>query len=246
MTQFQTTVNFERGFGVPGEILLAGPTRARPGILNSAQAAYNIIGATYFTITTGATGANPNAPVIVAAGGTGPIAGILAAPKTYASFGTTAGGPLAATLTLPNNWNAEFLFMGEIVVTLPAAAGAGDLVTYNTTTGVIASIPALTTFTGVIAVTTGVLTVSAISAGGNLGIGSVITGTGVPGGTVITGLGSGTGGNGTYNTNIVTAVSSTTMSAGNTPVSGSALVPNAVVDRYTVSGAGLGVIRLTN
>ena len=139
-------------------------------------------------------------------------------------------------MTLPNDWNAELITMGELIVTLPAACSPGDLVTYNTTTGALATITPLATFTGVIAVTTGVLTVSAIAAGGTIAVGQTLSGTGVPGGTVITGLGSGTGGNGTYNTNIVTAVSSTTMTVPNSAPSGAALVPNCVVGTLRPDG----------
>ena len=163
MTDFQQVVNFERGFGVPGEILLAGPTRSLPGLLNSASAAYNIVGATAFTITAGASDIDPNIPVTVAAGGTGPFAGILVAPKTYASFGTQSGGPLAPTMTLPNAWNAEFLFMGEIVVTLPAACAVGDNVTYNLTTGALGTQTPTSTFTGVVATASGVAPAGATS-----------------------------------------------------------------------------------
>lgn len=158
---FQSSVFATQGRGVPGDIAFDGPTRAQSYILNSASAAYNIVGATAFTATSEA---------IAAAGGTNPFAGILIAPKTYASYGTTAG-TLAPTLTLPNNGAAELLTMGIIFVTLPGAAAIGDPIKYNTTTG-------------------------AISAG--------------------------------------------------TPGAGEAAVPNARVTHYTVTGAGLAVITLTN
>jgi hypothetical protein len=69
------------------------------------------------------------------------------------------------------------------------------------------------TFTGAIAASTGVLTVSGFSAtnGGALGVRTYLTGTGVPDGTFITSKISGTGGNGTYSTNITTSVASTAM-----------------------------------
>ncbi|HWE98824.1 MAG TPA: DUF3383 family protein [Caulobacteraceae bacterium] len=68
--------------------------------------------------------------------------------------------------------------------------------------------------TAAIAVTTGIMTVSAVSSG-TLAAGQVLTGTGVPGGTTITSQLSGTtGGVGTYQTSIVTAVASTTVTAG--------------------------------
>lgn len=85
-------------------------------------------------------------------------------------------------------------------------------------------------FTGVIAVTTGILTVSAITAG-RVYIGMELKGTGVPAGTFVTGLGSGTGGNGTYQTNIATAVSSTTMTS-----DAFSFVPSASVSRFASPG----------
>lgn len=65
-------------------------------------------------------------------------------------------------------------------------------------------------FTGSIAVTTGVLTVTAV-ASGVLYVGMAITGTAVVGGTYITGLGTGTGDVGTYTTNQTAVAASTAM-----------------------------------
>lgn len=65
-------------------------------------------------------------------------------------------------------------------------------------------------FTGVIAVTTGVLTASSVT--GTIAAGQPISGSGVPAGTIVTGQLTGTpGGAGTYSTNITTAVPSTAM-----------------------------------
>lgn len=73
-------------------------------------------------------------------------------------------------------------------------------------------------FTGVIAVTTGILTASAVT--GTIAIGQTVTGGTTPAGTVITSQITGTpGGSGTYQTNITTAVASTAMTSGNTLVS---------------------------
>ena len=127
------------GFGVVGELFLDGPTRAQPGLLNSSDAANNVIGRA-FTISDGTDGSLPEVPSKMRAGGTGVFAGILAAPKSYASYGTANGGPLAPTLTLANNVTAEFVTMGTMVVTLAAPANIGDWVIYNTTTGVLATI----------------------------------------------------------------------------------------------------------
>lgn len=158
---FQSTVSLNQGFGVVGELVFDGPVRAAPFILDSTDAANNVVGRVFTVKSEG----------VAQAGGSGVFAGILVNPKHYASYGTSAGGTLAPTLTLPNAATAEMLRMGFIIVALPGAAAIGDALKYNTTTGVI--------------------------------------GTGAPG-------------------------------------AGEAAVPNAVVDRFTVSGAGLAVVRLTN
>ena len=241
----QTAVNYVRAFGVPGEILFIGPTRAQAAILTSVSAAYNIIGATACTLVSGALDQLPNEPITAKAGGTGKFAGILANPKAYASFGTAAGGPLAPTLTLPNNLNVELLYMGEIVVTLPAAASVDDLVLFDNTTGALSTQAPSSSFTGV--VSTNTLTVTSFVAGGApLAVGTEIFGAGVTPGTRISALGSGTGGNGTYTVTGAATVNSTTMTANSVAPTGKTFVPNAVVDRYSPTGAGLAVIRLTN
>lgn len=128
---FQSTVSQLQGFGVPGELFNDGPHRAESFILESASAAYNIVGATAFTVASQG---------IAAAGGNGVFAGILANPKTAVLQGTSAGGSLAPTLTLPNEAQAEIVSMGSLIVTLPAAAAIGDKVIYDTTTGAISTI----------------------------------------------------------------------------------------------------------
>jgi hypothetical protein len=241
----QSTVNNQRALGVPGEILFIGPTRAQAAILDSASAAYNIIGATAFTQKGPASDLVPNEPITAEAGGTGIFAGILANPKTYASFGTANGGPLAPTMTLPNAWNAELLFMGEMIITVPAACNAGDLVLFDNTTGALATQAPSSAFTGVVATNT--LTVTSFTAGGApLKVGTEIFGTGVTPGTRISALGSGTGGNGTYTVTGAATVSSTAMTGDSLAPTGKTLVPNAVVERYSPTGAGLAVIKLTN
>ena len=229
---FQSTVAFDQVYGVPGELVYSGPVRAQPYILDSADAAYNVVGRA-FTVT---------AEQKAAAGGSGVFAGILVNPKHYATSGTTSGA-LEPTLTLPDNTIGECLTMGTIVVSLPAAAAIGDLVTYDTTTGELASITPVASFTGAISTTT--LTVSAVAAG-TIAVGQVISGANVTPGTVITALGTGTGGTGTYTVSVSQTAASATITAANVPDSGDAFVPNAVVSHRTVSGAGLAVITLTN
>jgi hypothetical protein len=126
---FQTAVQLQQGFGVPGELFTDGPYRAESFIINSASAAYNIIGATVCTV---------SSQGVVAAGGTGAFAGFLVNPKGQALLGTSSG-TLNPSLTVPNYTQVEVLSMGTIIVTLPAAAAIGDLVLYNTTTGALST-----------------------------------------------------------------------------------------------------------
>ena len=128
---FQSVIYPVMGFGVPGDLYNEGPTRSRTYILDSVSAAYNIVGSTCCTLVSEG---------VAKAGGTGVFVGLLVNSKVYASFGTTGGGPLAPTLTLPNNTVAELLTMGSAIVKLPAAANIGDLVIFDNTTGAISTI----------------------------------------------------------------------------------------------------------
>lgn len=117
-----------QGAGVPGELYTDGPHISESFIINSASAAYNIIGATAYTVVSQG---------IAAAGGTGAFAGILVNPKIYALENTPA---LAPTLVLPNYTQADLLTMGTIFVTLPATAAIGDYVIFDQTTGALSTI----------------------------------------------------------------------------------------------------------
>jgi len=66
--------------------------------------------------------------------------------------------------------------------------------------------------TASIAVSTGVMTVTAVTSG-TLAVGQQIGGAGIPAGTQIVALGTGTGGTGTYTTDCLVAVASTTINA---------------------------------
>lgn len=141
---FQSAVAAQIGFGVVGELAYEGPLRAQPGILDSADAANNVVGRA-FSIKAGATGswaagsagaADPK-PIAMEAGGNGPFGGILANPKVYALAGTVAGGTLAASLTLPNDTVAEFVTEGDIVVQFAATTNPGDIVYYSQATGAL-------------------------------------------------------------------------------------------------------------
>lgn len=133
---FQSSVAFKAGFGVQGELYDDSAVRAEPFLLNSANAAYNIIGATAYSIVSDG---------IAAAGNTGTqvYAGILANPKNHALRGAL-GDPLAPSLVLPNNAEASLVNMGCMVVLLPLPSpgqiNVGDLVIFDNTTGALSTI----------------------------------------------------------------------------------------------------------
>lgn len=132
---FQSTVFVNMGFGVPGELFTDAPYQAQPFTIQSASAAYNIIGATCCTITS-------QGFCQAGAAGTLGFAGFLVNPLSQTLFGT-GGVPLAPTLTVNNFDVVECLTMGVIIVTLPAAANIGDSVIFDNTTGAIATIAPL-------------------------------------------------------------------------------------------------------
>lgn len=143
---FQSTVAGQQGFGVVGELAVEGPLASQPARITSGDAANNVVGRA-FTVTSGGTGSwtasgdavNP-APLIAAAGGTNPFAGILANPKVYPGVGTVAGGTLAPTLTLPNGTMVELIQSHPgVIVTLAAAANVGDSVFFANATGILAT-----------------------------------------------------------------------------------------------------------
>jgi hypothetical protein len=126
---FQSTVNIEQGFGVVGEIILDGPLRAQPGVLKGTAA--DIVVGRAFTIDTADGKFQP--------GGTGIFGGILSNPKAMASFGTSANGPLAPTLTVPAGEVGEFVTMGYLVVALANAATIGQGVFFTNATGALSA-----------------------------------------------------------------------------------------------------------
>lgn len=130
---FPSTIRTDQASGYPGDLAVNYPPVAQTGILNSADAAYNVVGRVFtHTSTEG----------VFAAGGTGAFAGILSERSQYAGYGTTAGGPLAASTTLPNGAIGDFVTEHPgIFVDLVDAAAPGYYVTYNKTTGVLGAVP---------------------------------------------------------------------------------------------------------
>lgn len=132
---FQTTVALNQGFGVIGELSHEGPLRALPGTISSPAAANNIIGRAFTrVVATGKFEAGKPS-------GAGQVfMGILCNPKAYALLGTTAGGSLAPTQTLPNETNAEFMEMGTLTILVPAACAIGDEVCFVDATGALLTV----------------------------------------------------------------------------------------------------------
>lgn len=129
---FQSTVNVNLGFGVPGELIVDGPQRVDSLTLDSNGGTIGLA----FTKSNSTNVATQGGTV-----GTGVLfAGILVNPKAYASYGAVGGAPLDPTLFLQGNSQGEFMTMGTIVVTIVGACNIGDLVQYNTTTGVLSTV----------------------------------------------------------------------------------------------------------
>ena len=127
---FQSTVNIQQGFGVPGEVILASPNRTESLVIDSSGNTPNVYG---YAAT------KSNSTNVASMGGTvasGVVfAGLMIRPKEAQLQGTTAGGTLAPTLEIPDNSEAEFCTMGDVVVSVNNAANIGDELTYSTTTG---------------------------------------------------------------------------------------------------------------
>lgn len=129
---FQSTVNVNLGFGIPGELIVDGPQRVDSLTLDTTGGTIALA----FTKSSTTNIATQGGAIVA---GTNLFAGILVNPKAYASFGA-ASAPLDPTLFLGPNTQGEFLTMGTIVVTLVGAAEIGDLVQYQESTGILSAI----------------------------------------------------------------------------------------------------------
>jgi hypothetical protein len=137
---FQSSVFLYQGAGVQGDIFADQPKIGKTYTLVSASAAYNIVGATCYTITS-------EGIAQAGSGGTLGFAGFLANSKVY-PLANPSGSPLAPTMTLPNQAIGELITEGAMWVFLPNTANIGDLIIYNNTTGAISSISPVTDLPG--------------------------------------------------------------------------------------------------
>lgn len=243
MAGFQSTVNIYESLGTVGDLAFDGPLRASTYNLDSNGQAQTVGFA--FTVVSGAntapSGDSSNAGTAIV-GGTGVFAGILSNSKVYSSAGSS-GDALAPTLNLPDNTTGELVTMGEIFVALPGAANIGDQVYYDNTTGALGT--QADSITGTATQSTTTLTVAA-GPTGNIGLGTQLKIAGAEPVTVLA-FGTGSGGAGTYTVSVSQTVGSAAAISGKSAApSGKTLVPNGYVSRYAVTGAGVGVIKLTN
>lgn len=125
---FQSAVNFDLAYGVPGEFAFDGPRRAEPGILAAAAVVGRVC---------------TEDPAVPGSWTPGLVASsirqsVLTSPKQYALTGT-AGNTLSPSLELPANASGEFATMGQIWVISSTANKPGDVVYFNNTTGAIST-----------------------------------------------------------------------------------------------------------
>ncbi len=140
------------GSSIAANVLTIGTATAgafQPGMVVSGT---NVTaGSTILSVLTGAGGsgstllldrASTASSTAIAGAGNGSVfAGILSNPKAYASVGTSAGGTLAPTLNLPDNYQGEFMHMGTVVLALASGnAAIGDLLQFNAATGAITAV----------------------------------------------------------------------------------------------------------
>lgn len=154
--------------------------------------------------------------VLFAATGTSPgaasVTGAVAA-STFSVTGSIAGNVLTVTavgsgVVVPGGTISGTGVATGTQIVSQLSGTAGGIGTYSVSIG--EQSVASTTISG----TYGTLTVSAVGSG-TLGIGDVLSGTGVAAGTAITALGTGAGGTGTYIVNNNTVVASTTLGGTN-------------------------------
>lgn len=130
---FQSTININLGFGIPGELIVDGPQRVDSLTLGSTAGTIGLA----FTKSNTTNVASMGGTITP---GTSVFAGILVNPKTYALDGYNSSSQLDPSMTLAPYSQGEFLTMGTIVVNIVGAANIGDLIQYNNTTGVLSAV----------------------------------------------------------------------------------------------------------
>ena len=126
---FQSTVNVLLNFGVPGDIILDEPSRIEPVTLATAGALGQFFTKANGTGLASLGGTITNGSVV--------FGGIAVLPKIEPLFGSGATDPLSPSLALEPNAQVAMLTMGSCIVNLTTAFNIGDIVQYNTTSGVL-------------------------------------------------------------------------------------------------------------
>ena len=162
-------------------------------VFNTTEIIFNVVpGQVQYTI-----GPDPQTLNFVGANFTGTFSGNILTVTSVTQGAVAQGQYLSGPGITPGTKIVQFL--------TGAGGNINEIGTYQLN---IAQADQTPVFTGSISGTT--LTVTAVTSG-NIGIGSVISGTGITGGTTITGLISGTGGVGTYTVSASQTVASTTI-----------------------------------
>lgn len=148
---FQQSVRFQQAAGLPGEVAADGPHRSTTFrlIASTATPAATLTFGRVFGYSTPSEVSNPNglAAIGVAEPGGSNFAGVLINPKEHVAYGTTAGGPLGATYSLPPESWGELCTMGiifAIVIAADAAAGVPNAsLAYNASGQIVSFVGAL-------------------------------------------------------------------------------------------------------
>lgn len=241
MSGFQRTVNTEPAPAVEGDFASANP---RASMLGSPGAL--VAGTLGVTVGRFARARNDNGAVYNGDPGVPSALGFVARPGNIAqitawlaesSMIVMAGREI--TLHNTGDFWARFAAGATKGQKVFASYGDGSAVAGTaggTVAGATVTAVGGAVVTGAIAGT--VLTVSAVTSG-TLGVGSVLSGSGVTAGTTITALGTGTGGVGTYTVSVSQTAASTAITATNTIMTVTGVSSGTLAVGQPVSGSGV-------
>jgi hypothetical protein len=239
---FQSTVNVQLGFGIPGELIVDGPQRVEPLNIDSAGVA-NIIGRVF---TKSAVSNVASIGGVIGNGSssfTGAIAGTTLTISAVASGSVQIGQVISGS-----GVTADTTVVGY-------GTGAGGTGTYEVDTSQTVASEAMTGAGGTPTVFAGILCNPKVYASyGTINDGTLAPTMTLPDNSIGEFLTMGTlvvalGGAGNIGNQLVYDVDTGEVFAvapGAAPGNGRALVPNAVLYRYPTSAAGLVAARLTN
>ena len=168
-----------------------------------------------------------------------PLSGPVGTPQALSNPGAYSSGGTLVSVIMPGMQiygaaAGNVTFQGDAVIspygTFGPSTGVGGVGTY----GLVTNQPTTTTFTGAGNLGDTFLTASATKAGQPLVVGDALSGTGIAAGTVITSLGTGTGGSGTYNLNH--ALTATLSGSANVTMAGTIGSSGAPVNLFAFSG----------